>query len=49
MEVYVFLIIGKCVMFELWMSTSSYNTFALVINLINQNWVAYHIIIGLFV
>jgi hypothetical protein len=34
--------------FNLWMSRLAYDTFALVINLINEAWVPCYIIIGLF-
>jgi hypothetical protein len=34
--------------FDLWMSRSKYDTFALVINFINQNWVPCHIIVEFF-
>jgi hypothetical protein len=34
--------------YDLWMLKSSYDTFALVINFINSNWVTCHIIVGLF-
>jgi hypothetical protein len=34
--------------FDLWMSRSSYDTFALVINFFNLSWIPCHISIGLF-
>ncbi len=52
MEIYVIPHIDKCetmtTTFDLWMSRSRYDTFALVINFINQNWVPCHMIIELF-
>jgi len=35
-------------MVDLWMSKSSFNTFALVINFINEEWVPCHVIVGMF-
>ncbi len=34
--------------FDLWKSMFGFNTFALVINFINSNWVPCHVIMGLF-
>jgi hypothetical protein len=34
--------------FNLWMSCSEVDIFALVINFLNDNWVPMHIIMGLF-
>jgi len=34
--------------FDLWMSKSGHDTFALVINFINLHWVFYHVTVGLF-
>ncbi len=52
MKVDVLLTIYECgimtTKFELKMSRLSYDTFALVINFINQDWVPCHIIVGLF-
>jgi len=51
MEIYVIPDIDKCetmTTFDLWMSRLGYDTFALVINFINQSWVPYHIIVELF-
>jgi hypothetical protein len=52
MKVDVLPTIGECVTmttkFESKMSRLSYDTFALVINFINQDWVPCHIIVGLF-
>jgi len=52
MATYVFPAIVQCAIvtttFDLWMLRSCYDTFALVINFINPNWVPCHIVIGLF-
>jgi hypothetical protein len=34
--------------FDLWMSCDGVDTFALVINFLNDNWVPMHVIVGLF-
>jgi hypothetical protein len=34
--------------FDLWMFRDSVNTFALVINFLNEVWVSIHVIMGLF-
>jgi len=51
MEVYVLPAIGQCAIvlttFDLWMSRSGYDTFALVINFISSSWVPCHIIVRL--
>ncbi len=52
MEMHVFPIVVECamttVMFNLWMSRIGIDTFALVINFIEDNWVPCHVIIGMF-
>ncbi len=52
MEEYVFPSPTTCVTisitFDLWMSKISFDTFAMVINFIDSNWVPQHITIGLF-
>ncbi len=35
-------------MVEFWMSKSSFNAFALIINFINEEWVPCHVIVGMF-
>ncbi len=51
MEVFFFFIVQCATMtttFNLWMSRLAYDTFALVINLINEAWVLCYIVIKLF-
>ncbi len=52
MAIYVFFTIAQWTTmpktFDLWMSRWSYDTFALVINLINLSWIPCYINIGLF-
>ncbi len=40
--------ITTIISFDLWMSKSGHDTFALVINFINSHWVPCHVIVGLF-
>jgi hypothetical protein len=52
MDHYVMLTLDFCVItttsFDLWMSRSRHDTFALVINFINPQWVPCHVTMGLF-
>jgi hypothetical protein len=50
MELYVFPSIALCAttMVDLWMSKFSFDTFALVINFINEEHVPCHVIVGMF-
>jgi hypothetical protein len=52
MERYVLLAIAQCTIattsFDPWMFKIGFNTFALVIKFINEDWVPYHVIVGLF-
>jgi hypothetical protein len=52
MEQYVMLALDSCVTattsFDLWVSISRHDTFALVINFIYSQWVPYHVRVGLF-
>ncbi len=52
MEMHVFPTIAECattiIMFNLWMSKIEIDTFALVINFIDDDWVLCHVIIGMF-
>jgi hypothetical protein len=34
--------------FDLWMSCASFNTFAIVVNIINTSWEHTHVTIGIF-
>jgi hypothetical protein len=49
---YVMTVLDSCVTtttsFDLWMSKFGHDTFALVINFINSQWVPCHVTIGLF-
>lgn len=51
MEEYVLPSLTTCVTlnitFDLWMSKTSFDTFAMVINFVDNNWVPQHIIISL--
>ncbi len=44
--------IARCVTsiatFDLWMSKTSFDTFMLVINFIDDDWVPWHVTVGLF-
>jgi hypothetical protein len=52
MDCYVFPTLAQCdiviVTFDLWMSRTSFDTFALVVNFLNWEWVPCHVTIGLF-
>jgi hypothetical protein len=52
MEEYVLPSLTTCVTisitFDLWMSTTSFDTFAMVTNFVDNNWVPQHITISLF-
>jgi hypothetical protein len=52
MEMHVFPNVAECVttivMFNLWMSIIGIDTFALVINFIEDNWVPCHVVIVMF-
>jgi hypothetical protein len=51
MEEYAILAPKSCVtttFFDLWMSRFGHDTFALVINFINSQWVPCHVTLGLF-
>jgi hypothetical protein len=52
MKMHVLLAIAKCVIttstFDLQMSKFGFDTFAFVINFIDDDWVPYHVIVGLF-
>jgi len=52
MEKHVFLTLGCCAIvttsYLFWMSRFGHDTFALVINFVNSQWVSYYIMMGLF-
>ncbi len=52
MDTYVLLTLFSCVTssvtFDLWMSQSGFNTFALVVNFIDDAWVSKHVNVGFF-
>jgi hypothetical protein len=52
MKMHVLLAIAKCAIttstFDLQMSKIGFDTFAFVINFIDDDWVPYHVIVGLF-
>jgi hypothetical protein len=50
MELFVFPSIALCAttMVDLWMSKSSFITFALVIKFINEEWVPCHVVVDMF-
>jgi len=52
MDHYVLPTLAQCdttiVTFDLWMSQTSFDTFALVMNFLNWEWVPFHVTIGLF-
>jgi hypothetical protein len=52
MDCYVLLALAQCditiVTFDLWMPQMNFDTFALVVNFLNREWVLYHVTIGLF-
>jgi hypothetical protein len=52
MAIYVLFTIAQCTImsttFDLWMLRSGYETFPLIINLINLSWIPCHITIGVF-
>ncbi len=50
-QLYVLLALGKCnyaTSFDLWMSKSVHNIFALVINVLGTNWQLKHVTFGFF-
>jgi len=52
MKMHMLLTITQCVIatttFDLWMSKTNFDMFVLVISFINDDWVAYHVIVRLF-
>ncbi len=52
MDTYVFPTLSNCaianVTFDLWMGQSRFDTFALVVNFIDDAWVSKHVTIGFF-
>jgi len=52
MESHVFCALSEAttiiVMFDLWMSHSGFDTFVLVVNYINKQWISCHVIVRIF-